>query len=113
MASSVSFGLYFAIAGAVFLDDYKVPQYTFHDWQLLAGVPLGLFAALLVTLLAGFMMAGRCCDTSQPMLSTAEAATEMHISINTIKSYVRHIYRKLAATRRGEAVRRARQLQLI
>ena len=57
VASSVSFGLYFAIAGAVFLDDYKVPQYTFHDWQLLAGVPLGLFAAVVVTVLAGFLMA--------------------------------------------------------
>ena len=51
MASSVSFGIYFAIAGAVFLDAYQVPQYTFEDWQLLAGIPLGLFAALVVTLL--------------------------------------------------------------
>ena len=57
VASSVSFGIYFAIAGAVFLDDYQVPSYKFQDWQLLAGIPLGLFAALLVTLLAGFMMA--------------------------------------------------------
>jgi H+/Cl- antiporter ClcA len=57
VASSVSFGIYFAIAGAVFLDDYKVPSYKFEDWQLLAGVALGLFAALLVTLLAGFMIA--------------------------------------------------------
>ena len=57
VASSVSFGIYFAIAGAVFLDDYKVPHYTFKDWQLLAGVPLGLFAAVVVTLLAGFTMA--------------------------------------------------------
>jgi len=57
VASSVSFGIYFAIAGAVFLDDYKVPQYTFKDWQLLAAVPLGLFAAVVVTLLAGFLMA--------------------------------------------------------
>ena len=56
MASSVSFGIYFAIAGAVFLDAYQVPQYTFEDWQLLAGIPLGLFAAVVVTLLAGFMM---------------------------------------------------------
>ena len=56
VASSVSFGLYFAIAGAVFLDDYQVPSYTFEDWQLLAAIPLGLFAALVVTLLAGFMM---------------------------------------------------------
>ncbi len=57
VSSSVSFGIYFAIAGAVFLDDYKVPQYKFHDWQLLAGVLLGLFAVLVVTLLGGFMMA--------------------------------------------------------
>ena len=51
VASSVSFGIYFAIAGAVFLDAYQVPQYAFEDWQLLAGIPLGLFAALVVTLL--------------------------------------------------------------
>ena len=56
VASSISFGIYFAIAGAVFLDDYEVPSYKFEVWQLLAGVPLGLFAALLVTLLIGFMI---------------------------------------------------------
>jgi H+/Cl- antiporter ClcA len=56
VSSSVSFGIYFAIAGAVFLDDYKVPQYKFEDWQLLAGIPLGLFAAVVVMLLAGFML---------------------------------------------------------
>ena len=60
VASSVSFGIYFAIAGAVFLDAYQVPPYSFEDWQLLAGIPLGLFAALLVTLLVAFMrMASR------------------------------------------------------
>jgi H+/Cl- antiporter ClcA len=57
VASSVSFGIYFAIAGAVFLDDYQVPSYKFEVWQLLAGVPLGLFAVLVVTLLAAFMVA--------------------------------------------------------
>ena len=55
VASSVSFGIYFAIAGAVFLDAYQVPQYTFEDWQLLAGIPLGLLAALVVTLLVVFV----------------------------------------------------------
>jgi LuxR family maltose regulon positive regulatory protein len=43
------------------------------------------------------------------MLSTAEVATEMYISVNTVKTHLRSIYRKLAATHRGEAVRRARQ----
>ena len=51
VAASVSFGIYFAVAGAVFLDAYDVPEYTFHDWQLLAAVPLGLFATVVVVLL--------------------------------------------------------------
>src|SRR5215831_12635871 len=47
------------------------------------------------------------------MLNTAEVASEMYISINTVKSHLKSIYRKLAAAHRGEAVRRARQLELI
>ena len=56
VAGSVSFGIYFAIAGAVFLGAYQVPRYTFQTWQLLAGIPLGLFGALVAILGAGFMM---------------------------------------------------------
>jgi H+/Cl- antiporter ClcA len=55
VASSVSFGIYFALAGAVFLGDYAVPRYGFEDWHLLAAIPLGLFAAVLVTVLVGFI----------------------------------------------------------
>jgi LuxR family maltose regulon positive regulatory protein len=47
------------------------------------------------------------------MLSTAEIGTEMYISVNTVKTHLRSIYRKLSAARRGEAVRRARELNLI
>jgi DNA-binding CsgD family transcriptional regulator len=47
------------------------------------------------------------------MLNTAEVAGEMYISVNTVKTHLKSIYRKLAATHRGEAVRRARQLDLI
>lgn len=47
------------------------------------------------------------------LLSYAEVATEMCVSVNTIKTHIRNIYRKLATARRGEAVRRARQLGLI
>jgi LuxR family maltose regulon positive regulatory protein len=47
------------------------------------------------------------------LLSTAEIASEMQISIYTVKTHIKHIYRKLATSRRGEAVRRARQLELI
>jgi H+/Cl- antiporter ClcA len=51
VSSSVGFGIHFAIAGAVFLDVYKVPQYKFEDWELLVAIPLGLFAAVVVTVL--------------------------------------------------------------
>jgi LuxR family maltose regulon positive regulatory protein len=47
------------------------------------------------------------------MLTTAEIASELYISTNTVKSHVKNICHKLAAAHRGEAVRRARQLQLI
>ena len=47
------------------------------------------------------------------MLSTAEVASELYISVNTVKTHLKSIYRKLAATHRGEAVRRARQLDLL
>jgi H+/Cl- antiporter ClcA len=56
VAGSVSFGIYFAVAGAVFLGAYQVPRYAFEDWQLLAGIPLGLFSALVTILTAGFIM---------------------------------------------------------
>lgn len=54
-AASVSLGIYFAIAGAVFLGAYRVPGYPFAAWQLLAGIPLGLFGALVAIATAGFM----------------------------------------------------------
>ena len=47
------------------------------------------------------------------MLNTAEIASQMYISVNTVKAHLKSIYRKLAATHRSEAVRRARQLGLI
>lgn len=47
------------------------------------------------------------------LLSTAEIASELYVSVNTIKTHLRNIYRKLGAERRAEAVRRARQLELI
>ncbi|WSA30595.1 LuxR C-terminal-related transcriptional regulator [Micromonospora peucetia] len=49
----------------------------------------------------------------QSILSNVEIAAELSLSVNTIKTHVRNIYRKLDATRRREAVRRARDLHLI
>ena len=47
------------------------------------------------------------------MLTTAEVASELYISVNTVKTHLKSIYRKLAANHRSEAVRRAKQLQVI
>jgi LuxR family maltose regulon positive regulatory protein len=47
------------------------------------------------------------------LLSTEEIAELMFVSVNTVKSHVRGILRKLGAPRRNEAVRRARELQLV
>ena len=37
----------------------------------------------------------------------------MFISVNTVRTHIRSILRKLAATRRNQAVRRARELHII
>jgi LuxR family maltose regulon positive regulatory protein len=47
------------------------------------------------------------------LLTTDEIARAMFVSVNTVKTHVRGVLRKLAATRRNEAVRRARYLGLI
>ena len=47
------------------------------------------------------------------LLSTEEIAELMFVSVNTVKSHVRGILRKLGAPRRNEAIRRARELQLV
>ena len=47
------------------------------------------------------------------MMSNADIAAELYVSVNTIKSHVKSIYRKLDATQRRDAVRRARQLHLL
>jgi LuxR family transcriptional regulator, maltose regulon positive regulatory protein len=47
------------------------------------------------------------------MLSTAEIAATMFISVNTVRTHIRSILRKLAVSRRNQAVRRARERGLI
>jgi LuxR family transcriptional regulator, maltose regulon positive regulatory protein len=49
----------------------------------------------------------------QSILSNVEVAGEMCLSVNTVKTHVRNIYRKLGATRRRDAIRRARELQIL
>jgi LuxR family transcriptional regulator, maltose regulon positive regulatory protein len=49
----------------------------------------------------------------QSVLSNVEIARELSVSINTVKTHVRNIYRKLDATRRRDAIRRAREWHLL
>ncbi|URM96406.1 LuxR C-terminal-related transcriptional regulator [Actinomadura madurae] len=49
----------------------------------------------------------------QSVLTTEEIAAELHVTVNTMKTHMRHIYRKLTASRRREAVRKAREAQLL
>lgn len=48
--------------------------------------------------------------TSMP---AAEIAGELFLSVNTVKTHIASIYRKLTVSRRREAVQRARELELI
>jgi LuxR family transcriptional regulator, maltose regulon positive regulatory protein len=49
----------------------------------------------------------------QSILSNGEIAAEMTVSVNTVKTHVRSIYRKLDTNHRRGAVRRARELHLL
>ncbi|MEU0218784.1 LuxR C-terminal-related transcriptional regulator [Streptomyces sp. NPDC006265] len=47
------------------------------------------------------------------MMSTEEIAADLCLSVNTVKTHLKSVYRKLAVNRRGEAVRRARDLRML
>ncbi|WP_284581500.1 LuxR C-terminal-related transcriptional regulator [Streptomyces sp. 2P-4] len=47
------------------------------------------------------------------MMSTEEVAAELQLSVNTVKTHMRGIFRKLGVSRRRDAVERARDLHVI
>jgi LuxR family maltose regulon positive regulatory protein len=47
------------------------------------------------------------------MMSNGEIAAELFVSVNTVKTHLKSIYRKLDVPDRREAVRRARELELL
>ncbi|MGW2514227.1 LuxR C-terminal-related transcriptional regulator [Streptomyces scopuliridis] len=49
----------------------------------------------------------------EQMMSTDEIAAALHLSVNTVKTHLRGIYRKLCVSRRREAVERGRELRLL
>ena len=52
VSATVAFAIFYPIAGTTFLGIYDVPSYTFEDWHILAGVGLGLAAAVGALVLA-------------------------------------------------------------
>jgi ATP/maltotriose-dependent transcriptional regulator MalT len=46
-------------------------------------------------------------------LSAPEIARELYVSVNTVRTHMRHVYDKLGAHRRLEAIDRARALGLL
>jgi LuxR family transcriptional regulator, maltose regulon positive regulatory protein len=52
-------------------------------------------------------------ERAAEMLSTREIADALYLSVNTVKTHLKNINRKLCATRRAEAVRRAKQLRML
>ncbi|MDX3637919.1 LuxR C-terminal-related transcriptional regulator [Streptomyces sp. MB09-02B] len=47
------------------------------------------------------------------MMSTEEIAADLCLSVNTVKTHLKSVFRKLAVNRRNDAVRRARELRLL
>ncbi|WP_229713498.1 LuxR C-terminal-related transcriptional regulator [Streptomyces fuscichromogenes] len=47
------------------------------------------------------------------MMSTQEIAADLYVSVNTVKTHLKSVYRKLGVGRRGDAVRRARERGLL
>ena len=47
------------------------------------------------------------------METTAEIAAGMYISVNTVKTHLKSVNRKLGVSHRGQAVRRAREFGLL
>ena len=75
VSSSVSFGLYFAVAGTIFLGIYEVPTYDFENWYLFLAVGLGVLAAFVVLVMGGIMEGakrllgpGRIPDLARPVI---------------------------------------------
>ncbi|MET9414319.1 LuxR C-terminal-related transcriptional regulator [Streptomyces klenkii] len=46
-------------------------------------------------------------------MSADEIAADLSLSVNTVKTHLRSVYRKLGVSRRREAVERGRELRIL
>jgi len=61
----------------------------------------------------GANYSGRGIRPIPPLLSTEEIAADLYVSVNTVKTHLKSVYRKLSVNRRHDAVHRARELRLL
>jgi LuxR family transcriptional regulator, maltose regulon positive regulatory protein len=47
------------------------------------------------------------------MMTNTEIASELYVSVNTVKAHLKHIFRKLDVDTRRQAAHRARELGLL
>ena len=57
LSSSISFGIYFGVAGSIFVGVYDVPTFAYQDWYLLAGIGMGVLAGI-VSVVFGLVVRG-------------------------------------------------------
>jgi H+/Cl- antiporter ClcA len=81
VSSSVAFGIYFAVAGSIFLDAYQVPAYEFESWQMLAGVALGLVAAALGAVMGVIVKAGSSCSIASRLPASSSPRSVVCCSV--------------------------------
>ena len=55
----------------------------------------------------------RVLETLPQRLTYADMAAELHLSLNTVKTHLRHTYMKLGVTSRTAAVKRATSIGII
>ncbi|HRD62309.1 MAG TPA: LuxR C-terminal-related transcriptional regulator, partial [Nocardioides sp.] len=55
---------------------------------------------------------GQVLELVAQLCTTDEIAAEMYLSVNTVKTHLSSIFRKFGVSRRGDAVRRGRELGL-
>jgi LuxR family transcriptional regulator, maltose regulon positive regulatory protein len=81
-----------------------------HDLDASSTPPAGLASVMVETLTPKEL---EVLGHLEQLLTTDEIAAEMFVSVNTVRTHVRSVLRKLGVNRRNAAVRKARELGLV